>query len=100
MKLNRRDLLKMSVLGGAALALPLERTLGEPPLANRIAESTLPAPFTIPFTVPPVIKPGPDRRDDRLLQGLHEAGQADVFPGFKTPLWGYNGAVPGPDRSR
>ena len=58
MKLNRRDLLKMSVLGGAALALPLERALGEPlTLANRIAESALPAPFTIPFTVPPVINP-------------------------------------------
>jgi spore coat protein A len=57
-KLNRRDLLKMSVLGGAALALPLERALGEPlTLANRIAESALPAPFTIPFTVPPVISP-------------------------------------------
>ena len=22
--------------------------------------------------------------------------QADVLPGFKTPLWGYNGQVPGP----
>ena len=45
MKLNRRDVMKMSVLGGAALALPLERAMGEElTQANRIAESALPAP--------------------------------------------------------
>ena len=53
MKLNRRDMMKMSVMGGAALAaLPLERAMGEDvTTANRIAESALPAPFTMPFKI-------------------------------------------------
>ena len=50
-------MMKMSVMGGAALAPPLERAMGEDATANRIAESALPAPFTMPFKRPPVISP-------------------------------------------
>jgi spore coat protein A len=58
MALTRRDLVKMSVLAGAAVALPLERSVsGSSALANRIASSRLPAPFTTPFAVPPLIYP-------------------------------------------
>ena len=97
MKLNRRDVLKMSVLGGAVLALPLERALGAPLiLANRIAESALPAPFTLPFKIPPVIAPV---RSDETTDYYRVSMQplvAEVIPGYQTPLWGYNASVPGP----
>ena len=97
MKLNRRDLLKMSVLGGAALALPQERALGEPlTLANRIAESALPAPFTIPFTIPPVISPVRSDATTDYFRVSMEPATAEIIPGYQTPVWGYNGAVPGP----
>ena len=53
MGLTRRDALKVAAVGGAAVALPLERAFGEVKVyANRIAESELPAPFTVPFSVP------------------------------------------------
>ncbi|NUR14871.1 MAG: hypothetical protein HOQ13_00945 [Dermatophilaceae bacterium] len=58
MELTRKDLLKMSVLGAAAVTLPLERSVNaSSALASRIAESALPRPFTTAFTKPPVIRP-------------------------------------------
>lgn len=65
MDLTRRDVVKLSMLGTAAVALPLERALGRPAaMANRIAQSALPAPFTIPFTKPPLIHPVRDATTD------------------------------------
>ena len=53
MSLSRRDLVKMSVLAGAAVVMPLERSVsGASALANRIASSRLPSPFTTPFAMP------------------------------------------------
>ena len=58
MTLSRRDMLKMGLLGGAAVALPLERTVrADSGSVNRIAASKLPAPFTIPFTAPAALAP-------------------------------------------
>lgn len=97
MTLTRRDLLKMSVLGGAALALPLERTVSaQSASTGRIATSQLPKPFTVPFSVPPVLAPF---RTDATTDYYNVSMQpllAEVLPGLKTPMWGYNGLVPGP----
>jgi spore coat protein A len=58
MELSRRDLFKMSVLGRAAIALPVERSVsGLSLLSSRIAKSALPAPFTTPFSRPVTIFP-------------------------------------------
>jgi spore coat protein A len=58
MKMSRRDALKLGVFGGAALLLPLERTVNaKTATAPRLASSHLPKPFTIPFAVPPVLTP-------------------------------------------
>ena len=55
MTLTRRDLLKLGVLGTAALALPVERVARtKAALAGRIAPSKLPKPFSVPFVTPPV----------------------------------------------
>lgn len=97
MSLSRRDLMKLGVVGGAALALPLERTVRAGSVSQtRIASSRLPKPFTLPFRVPPVLAP---TRVDSLTDYYKvymRPVMADVLPGYKTPLWGYNGLVPGP----
>ncbi|MEP6814239.1 MAG: multicopper oxidase domain-containing protein, partial [Marmoricola sp.] len=97
MGLTRRDALKVAVLGGAAVALPLERSVAGVSLyPNRIAESALPAPFTVPFTIPPVIKPV---RSDLTTDYYHVSMAptvVEMLPGYKTPMWAYNGSVPGP----
>ena len=97
MSLSRRDVLKLSVAGGAAMALPAQRALaGELSLLNRLAESALPAPYTIPFTVPPVVYPVRSSISTDYYRVTMEPFVAEVVPGLQTPLWGYNGMVPGP----
>ena len=57
-KITRRDMLKLGLLGGAALMLPLERTARTASsINNRLLESQLPQPFQVPFAFPPVLKP-------------------------------------------
>jgi FtsP/CotA-like multicopper oxidase with cupredoxin domain len=99
MSLSRRDLIKISVLGGAAVALPLERSVSAASaLGNRIASSRLPAPFTTPFAVPPVISPV--RSDPVSVTDFYRITMKPTFveivPGLPTQMWGYNGLVPGP----
>ena len=97
MTLSRRDMLKMGLLGGAAVALPLERTVrADSGPVNRIAASKLPAPFTIPFTAPSALVPYRTDATTDYYKVWMKPVQGDVLPGFKTPLWGYNGLVPGP----
>ncbi len=99
MSLSRRDLMKMSVLAGATVALPLERSVsGASKVGNRIAESRLPAPFTTGFVVPPSIRPV--RSDESTGTDFYRISMeptfAEIVPGLRTRLWGYNGLVPGP----
>ncbi len=95
--LSRRDVLKFGVLGSAAVALPLERSARAGALLpTRMPASKLPAPFTVPFTQPPVLAPYAANGTTDYYKISMEPVMADVLPGFKTPLWGYNGLVPGP----
>jgi spore coat protein A len=96
MSLSRRDLMKMSVFAGAAVALPLERSVGALTSATRIPTSALPAPFTLPFVVPPVL--APVRRDENTdyYRISMRSTRKEILPGLQTEVWGYNGIVPGP----
>ena len=95
MALTRREMLKLSALAGGALMLPLERRV----LAadtNRIAESQLPPPFTIPFAVPAVLKPVRSEKARDLYSLTMREGLAEIIPGYRTRVWGFNGTFPGP----
>ncbi|MBS2938849.1 multicopper oxidase family protein [Nocardioides sp. J2M5] len=97
MELNRRDMIKLSALGGAALALPLQRALAAPlVLSNRIAESALPTPFTLPFRIPPTILPTRSDATTDYYRVEMRPTTVEMIPGLQTPMWGYNGSVPGP----
>lgn len=97
MTLSRRDLVKLSVLGGAAIALPLERSVsGATVLTNRIAESALPAPFTMPFKVPELHTPYRSDETTDFYKVYMKPATAEIITGYQTPVWAYNGQVPGP----
>ena len=97
MALSRRDIMKLSVVGGAAMALPLHRAVAGPlVLANRIAESALPAPFTLPFSIPRTIAPVRSNATTDYFRMTMEPTLVEMIPGLRTPMWGYNGQVPGP----
>jgi spore coat protein A, manganese oxidase len=99
MELTRKDLLKLGLLGSAALVLPLERTARTRlKIRNRLPESKLPKPFTVPFAAPPVLKPVRRSRTTDYFQITMKASRAQVLPGDfgRTTVYGYNGIVPGP----
>ncbi len=101
MKVNRRDALKLGVLSGAAVVLPMERVVrARMALANRLPESMLPAPFTVPYAAPPVIDltdPSVPTLGGSPYQRIEMTQfNTEIIPGLQTPVWGYNGAVPGP----
>jgi len=105
MSLSRRDLLKIAVAGGAAMTLPLERVAFTSGSAKRMATSAMPKPFTLPFVTPPTLgssgslsMPCPDgmTRSYPRYDIVQRFCVADIMPGYKTPVFGYNGLVPGP----
>jgi spore coat protein A, manganese oxidase len=97
MELNRRDLLKLGVFGSAALMLPAERVARTRlAIANRIPASRLPRPFTVPFTVPPVLQPVRTDETTDYYELTQMQASAEILPGLRTDIWGYNGITPGP----
>ena len=95
--LDRRELLKVGLFGSAALALPAERLARtQVALSNRIAESALPQPFTIPFKTPPVLVPDFQSLHHDYYTITQRQAQAEILPGKLTDIWGYNGITPGP----
>jgi spore coat protein A len=97
MHLTRRDIIKLGVFGSAALLLPAERAARTAFAdANRIAESRLPAPFSVPFAVPPVLAPVRSTADTDFYAITPQPASIEILPGLKTGIWGYNGITPGP----
>jgi FtsP/CotA-like multicopper oxidase with cupredoxin domain len=85
----------VSLLGAAALALPWQHVLSAKS-ASRIASSKLPKPYTVPFWTPPVLRPAATDATTDYYRITQSAFVGEILPGVKTPLWGYNGMVPGP----
>jgi FtsP/CotA-like multicopper oxidase with cupredoxin domain len=95
--LDRRELLKLGLFGSAALALPAERLARtQVALSNRIAQSALPAPFTIAFKTPPVLAPDFQTAHHDYYTLTQTQAPAEILPGRRTDIWGYNGITPGP----
>src|SRR5947208_12961751 len=97
MELSRRDLVKLGLVGSAALLLPAER-IARTALAqsNRMPESRLPAPFTLPYQRPPVLQPVRRDATTDYYSLVQMPADVEILPGLKTTIWGYNGVAPGP----
>jgi FtsP/CotA-like multicopper oxidase with cupredoxin domain len=93
--LNRRELIKVSLLGAAALALPLERVVRAKSIST-IPKDQLPRPFTVPFAKPPVLAPVSSDATTDYYQITQRPQTLQILPGYQTPVFAYNGTVPGP----
>jgi spore coat protein A, manganese oxidase len=97
MGLSRRELLKLGVFGSAALMLPAERVARtQLALTNRLPQSALPEPFTVPFAQPPVLRPVHTTATTAYYDLEQRQFAAEILPGLETTCWGYNGVTPGP----
>src|SRR4029079_5761135 len=92
-------------VAGVAPTLPLART-GFSKSASRLPSSKLPPRFTLPFQRPAELVPGGNglfrghahgvRRSSPRYQIAQQFTVASILPGYRTPVFGYNGLVPGP----
>lgn len=85
---TRREFLKMSALGGAAVVLPLGQTASTAGSQVR--------PFRVPLRIPPVLEPvrRVDGRD--FYRTVMKRGYVRILPNKRTPIWGFDGLFPGP----
>jgi len=96
-RLSRRGFL--GLLGGAAAVAALPAcginagSTGEA-LASAVP---LPEPFRVPLPVPPVARPvGVDPSGAELYEVIQRVAEAEIIPGYRTPILGYDGIFPGP----
>src|SRR5262249_15902115 len=100
---SRRRLLKIGaagVVGVGALSIPLGRAASGKQ-ASRLRSENFPRPYRTTFPRPPVLQPtsstvhgdGVRTNFDTVTESQ---SSAQLVPGLTTPVWGYNGSVPGP----
>ena len=89
MQLSRRDLLKVGLFSSAALVLPTERIARtQLAVADRMPQSKLPAPFTMPFQRPPAATKTSFGDTDYFTIYQRQA-QVNILPDRPTTIWGY-----------
>ena len=102
LRMSRRGALRL--FGGAGMAAVLAPTLAScaKPGSDGINPGTLaskaklPKPFTVPLPILQALAP-----DSTDAQGVHysmtlQQAEAEILPGYKTKIFGYNGTFPGP----
>jgi len=92
-QLTRKEMIKLSLLGSAALALPLERA-AQTRSASQLQR--LPTAFRAELPVPKPLLPTRTTATTDFYNITMKRGTADIIPGKSTPIWGYNGQFPGP----
>jgi FtsP/CotA-like multicopper oxidase with cupredoxin domain len=87
MGIDRRQFLKQ---GMAALLHQASQTIAHPHSRPEVGE------FRVPLPIPPVLDPArADATTDYYEVDQREAW-AEIIPGARTRIWGYNGSFPGP----
>ena len=105
MKLNRRNVLQLA--GGTIAASALLSDCGGAPYdsasglgsstgAQLSSEGTAPKPFDVPLPLPPVLNPVRSDAANDYYEITETVASAQIVPGRKTEIWGYNGSFPGP----
>ncbi|MFC0542733.1 multicopper oxidase family protein [Kutzneria chonburiensis] len=60
------------------------------------SEAPLPAQFSATLPIPKQLQPTRQTSDTDYYDIVQSAATAEILPGLKTPIWGYNGTFPGP----
>ena len=93
-RFTRKDMLKMSLLGSAALLLPFERMALTKNGGTRLRD--LPAAFDAELPIPPILNPVRRTKEMDFYEVTMKKADVEIIPGKKTQIWGYEGITPGP----
>ncbi len=98
MRITRRTLLKLGMMAGAGMVLPVGAMgaagarLGA---ANSVTSPRV-EPFVAPLPVPSVLEPVRTDATTDHYEIAQRAARQEILPGLKTEVWGYDGIFPGP----
>ncbi|MFC3999613.1 multicopper oxidase family protein [Nocardiopsis sediminis] len=97
-RVSRRAVLGLLAGGTAAAGLGIGGASMVPTTTGRLLRSDLelPEPFTVPLPVPRPIAPESVSGDADVYRLAQRAVEAEILPGVRTGIWGYNGTFPGP----
>ena len=98
MNITRKDFLKLGLMGGAGLALPIGawQTARSRIRGAQAVVSPKVKPFAVPLPVPPALKPIRADATTDYYEITQKKGRAEILPGMETEVWGHNGIFPGP----
>jgi len=99
--ISRKEFLKLGLMGGVAFALPFGASAcsgsREGSTGNLLrSKARPPKPFRVPLPMPPVLEPTRSDAGADYYEMTQRVGEAEILPGLKTEVWGYNGIFPGP----
>ena len=92
---TRREALKLGALGAGTLLLPAALRSGTARAAVAHA-SPRKKPFQADLPIPPILQPVRRDATTDFYEIVQRAATHEFIPGISTPVWGYNGIVPGP----
>ena len=92
---TRREALKLGALGAGVLLLPAALRSGTARAAVAHA-SPRKKPFQVDLPIPPILQPVRRDATTDFYEIVQRASTHEFIPGISTPVWGYNGIVPGP----
>ena len=102
-KISRRALFNAGLAGAGAIAaagvgVPLGINWRGNPSAGVLLMSDHPLPraYQRPLVTPPVLRPVRADGATDYYEVTQQVAQAEMLPGVRTPIWGYNGIFPGP----
>lgn len=83
---------------GAAVGVPLVSGIRGSSSTGALLPSGRPLPeqFAAAFRLPPVLAPVRSDATTDYYELVQRQASADLLPGVRTPIWGYNGVFPGP----
>jgi spore coat protein A, manganese oxidase len=98
MELTRGELLKVGLLSGAGVLVPLSYAATAPPGArDRLPASRIPEPFQVPLPIPPMAQMVRRDATTDYYQLTMQRAFVPILPGFpRTEIYGYDGITPGP----
>ncbi|BCJ56178.1 spore coat protein A [Actinoplanes sp. NBRC 14428] len=102
-QISRRTLFRAGLAGAGAVAtagvaVPLGLNWRGTSSAGVLLRSgrALPEPYQQPLVIPPVLRPTRTDGTTDYYEITQRVADAELIPGVRTPIWGYNGIFPGP----
>jgi spore coat protein A len=96
--LTRRDVMRQMASVALVCSFGAVKTTGRPTTSGAMrAQAAAPfEPFRADLPIPPELVATGRRRGRETYELAVRKGMAEILPGFKTPIYGYDGLFPGP----